>query len=114
MFELVFIMGLGFNVIIALLISYYSFRIARIEKKNILMLVPKSRKLQNDLKVLLAVVLLALMGSAARMIMILVYGEVPFIVEAIFPTIILPRMISLVALMILIFRWEGIMGWKNE
>ncbi len=114
MFELVFILGLGFNVIIALLISYFSFRTARIEKKNIIMLIPKSRKLQNDMKVLLAVVLLALMAGVARLIMIYVYGEVPFIVEAIFPTIILPRMISLVALLILIFRWEGIMRWKNE
>jgi hypothetical protein len=114
MFELVFILGFGFNTIIALMISYYSFRIARIEKKNILMLVPKSRKLQNDLKVLLAVILLALMASASRIIMISVYGEVPFIVEAIFPTIILPRMISLVALLILIFRWEGIMRWKSD
>ncbi len=114
MFELVFILGLGFNVIIALLISYFSFRIARIEKKNILMLVPKSRKLQNDMKVLLAVVLLALMAGLARIIMIYVYGEIPFLVEAVFPMIILPRMISLVALLILIFRWEGIMRWKSE
>ncbi len=114
MFEMVFILGVGFNVIIALLISYYSFRIAMIEKKNILMLVPKSSKLQNDLKVLLAVILLALMAGASRMIMIYIYGEVPFLMEAIFPLIILPRMISLVALLILIFRWEGIMRWKSE